>query len=87
MEYVPWTSFTGCLRHWPQTVSANHNKFTNFSFNGVEFVRLVEQATEHVQKDKEFRTFVLQNVNNKWITTKPHSDIMALILSILSRVQ
>lgn len=32
-----------------------HKKFTNYEFDEQEFVRLIDEAADHVKKHKEFR--------------------------------
>lgn len=41
-----------------------HAKFTNYSFDVEEFVKIVAKAANYVKDNKEFRHFVDRKMNN-----------------------
>lgn len=43
------------------TEDGPHAKFTNYSFDKNEFVRLVAKAVEHVYRQDSFHQFIKQN--------------------------
>lgn len=49
--------------HHP-TQGGAHAKFTNYSFHKDEFVRLVNQAADHVSNHGDFKKFIVYNFDN-----------------------
>lgn len=48
----------GDRQQQPYESGGNNDKFTNFRFDGEEFVRLVDRAAEHVRGHGDYRAFV-----------------------------
>lgn len=63
VNYVTWEDEEKMVRqdsgHHPEVGA--HAKFTNYSFDKDEFLRLVEKAADNVRANEEYRKFIKDN--------------------------
>ncbi|KAG6454034.1 EGF domain-specific O-linked N-acetylglucosamine transferase [Manduca sexta] len=67
LKYVTWEDKTKLVQqdegHGPG--GGSHAKFTNYSFDVKEFLRLVEKCAEHVRKRPDFNNFISASLKKK----------------------
>lgn len=68
INYLTWENDEKLIQedegHHPNG-EGGHPKFTNYSFDKIEFERLVKKAADHVEAHEEFRKFVDSTAHNE----------------------
>ncbi|CAD1478685.1 unnamed protein product [Heterotrigona itama] len=75
VKYFTWENTSMLVQQDPGTHpdGGAHAKFTNYSFDVKEFLRIVSRATDYVKNHDSFKKFVSTRTQRKIIGTKNHN--------------
>ncbi|XP_031772944.1 EGF domain-specific O-linked N-acetylglucosamine transferase isoform X2 [Apis florea] len=79
VKYFTWENNSKLVQQDPGTHpdGGAHAKFTNYSFDVEEFLRIVSQATDYVKNHDSFKNFVAKNAQRKRTEMKNQTSAMS----------
>ncbi|XP_006560370.1 EGF domain-specific O-linked N-acetylglucosamine transferase isoform X2 [Apis mellifera] len=79
VKYFTWENNSKLVQQDPGTHpdGGAHAKFTNYSFDVEEFLRIVSQATDYVKNHDSFKNFVAKKIQHKGTEMKNQTNVMS----------
>ncbi|XP_006607155.1 EGF domain-specific O-linked N-acetylglucosamine transferase isoform X2 [Apis dorsata] len=79
VKYFTWENNSKLVQQDPGTHpdGGAHAKFTNYSFDVEEFLRIVSQATDYVKNHDSFKNFVAKRIQHKRTEMKNQTSAMS----------
>lgn len=79
VKYFTWENNSKLVQQDPGTHpdGGAHAKFTNYSFDVEEFLRIVSQATDYVKNHDSFKNFVAKKIQHKGTEMKNQTSVMS----------
>lgn len=79
VKYFTWENNSKLVQQDPGTHpdGGAHAKFTNYSFDVEEFLRIVSQATDYVKNHDSFKNFVAKRIQHKGTEMKNQTSAMS----------
>lgn len=79
VKYFTWENNSKLVQQDPGTHpdGGAHAKFTNYSFDVEEFLRIVSQATDYVKNHDSFKNFVAKRIQHKGTEMKNQTSVMS----------
>lgn len=79
VKYFTWENNSKLVQQDPGTHpdGGAHAKFTNYSFDVEEFLRIVSQATDYVKNHDSFKNFVAKRIQHKGTEMKNQTNVMS----------